>query len=334
MPRLKIKKSAISAERLQFIEPMYAQSVQELPHGKDWLYEVKFDGYRCLAGKDSTGVTLWSRRGNLFTDQFSHIAQACEQLPSDTMLDGEIIAIDQRGRISFNLLQRHRSEAQAILFYAFDIIMDRGKSLLEVPLETRREILTDIVTDLKKTSTLNVLSETIDASPADLVQVVKEFGFEGIIAKRKGSFYEPGKRTGAWVKYKVNQSQEFVIGGYTRGDPFDALVVGCYQDDKLLFVSKVRAGFVPHLRRQVASRFKGLQIDTCPFANLPEGKRTQWALTKEQMKDCMWLRPELVAQIEFTEWTPDGHLRQTKFSGLRDDKKATDVVRETMAFSD
>ena len=111
-------------------------------------------------------------------------------------------------------------------------------------------------------------------------------------------------------------------------------MVGCYQDDKLLFVSKVRAGFVPHLRRQVASRFKGLQIDTCPFANLPEGKRTQWALTKEQMKDCMWLRPELVAQIEFTEWTPDGHLRQTKFSGLRDDKKATDVVRETMAFSD
>jgi len=166
------------------------------------------------------------------------------------------------------------------------------------------------------------------------VQVVKEFGFEGIIAKRKDSFYESGNRTGAWVKYKVNQSQEFVIGGYTRGDPFDALVVGCYQDDKLLFVSKVRAGFVPHLRRQVASRFKGLQIDTCPFANLPEGKRTQWALTKEQMKDCMWLRPELVAQIEFTEWTPDGHLRQTKFSGLRDDKKATDVVRETMAFSD
>src|SRR5438093_3652712 len=329
MPRLKIKKSAVSAERLQFVEPMYAQSVQELPHGKDWLYEVKFDGYRCLAGKDSTGVTLWSRRGNLFTDQFPHIAQACEQLPSDTMLDGEIIAIDQRGRISFNLLQRHRSEAQAILFYAFDIIMDRGKSLLEVRLETRREILTDIVMALTKTPTVIGLSETIDASPADLVQVVKEFGFEGIIAKRKDSFYESGNRTGAWVKYKVNQSQEFVIGGYTRGDPLDALVVGYYQDGKLLYAAKVRNGFVSHLRREVADRLKGLETDTCPFVNLPEKKRTQWALTKEEMKKCVWLQPEIVAQIEFNEWTPDGHLRHSTFVGLREDKHPKEVVRET-----
>src|SRR5438093_13674756 len=112
--------------------------------------------------------------------------------------------------------------------------------MLKTPLETRREILTDIATDLKQKPTLIGLSETIDASPADLVQVVKEFGFEGIIAKRKDSFYESGKRTGAWVKYKVNQSQEFVIGGYTRGDPLDALVVGYYQDGKLLYAAKVR----------------------------------------------------------------------------------------------
>ena len=158
--------------------------------------------------------------------------------------------------------------------------------------------------------------------------MVKEFGFEGIIAKRKDSFYESGKRTGAWAKYKVNKCQEFVIGGYTRGDPFDAIIVGCYDAGKLLYVSKVRNGFVPRLRRQVASRFKGLETETCPFVNLPEGKRTQWALTREQMKECAWLRPELVAQIEFTEWTPDGHLRQAKFCGLRDDKKATEVVRE------
>src|SRR5437773_9994929 len=151
------------------------------------------------------------------------------------MLDGEIIAIDQSGRISFNLLQRHRSQAQALLFYAFDVLIHRGQSMLKTPLETRREVLTDIVTDLKKTPTLIGLSETIDASPVDLVQVVKEFGFEGIIAKRKDSFYESGKRTGAWVKYKVNKCQEFVIGGYTRGESFDVLVVGCHQDDRLLF---------------------------------------------------------------------------------------------------
>jgi ATP-dependent DNA ligase len=113
-------------------------------------------------------------------------------------------------------------------------------------------------------------------------------GFEGIVAKRKDSVYESGKRTGAWVKYRVNRGQEFVIGGYTPGNPFDALIVGYYEGDRLLYAAKVRNGFVPKVRREVASRFKGLEIDTCPFANLPERKRTQWALTKEEMKNCVW----------------------------------------------
>jgi ATP-dependent DNA ligase len=127
-------------------------------------------------------------------------------------------------------------------------------------------------------------------------------GFEGIVAKRKDSVYESGKRTGAWVKYKVNRGQEFVIGPYTPRNPFDALIVGYYE---------------------------GLQIDACPFANLPEKKRTQWALTKEEMKNCVWLKPEMVSQIEFTEWTPDGHLRHWRFVGLREDKEAREVMRET-----
>ncbi len=128
---------------------MYARAVQQLPEGKDWLYEVKLDGYRCLAGKDSTGVTLWSRRANRFTDQFPTIAQACEHLPPDTLLDGEIIALDNNGRISFNQLQHHRTAAQAILFYAFDVIIHRGRRLIHVPLETRRELLGDIAADLR-----------------------------------------------------------------------------------------------------------------------------------------------------------------------------------------
>ena len=172
-------------------------------------------------------------------------------------------------------------------------------------------------------------SENIKAEPADLVRAVKEFGFEGIVAKRKESYYESGKRTGAWIKYKVNKSQEFVIGGYTRGNPLDALIVGYYQDGKLLYAAKVRNGFVPRLRREVWSRVQGLETDTCPFGNLPKKKRTQWALTKEEMKKCVWLRPEMVAQIEFNEWTPDGHLRHSTFVGLREDKDPKEVVRET-----
>ena len=172
------------------------------------------------------------------------------------------------------------------------------------------------------------LSENIEAAPTDLIRVAKEFGFEGIVAKRKDSYYESGKRTGAWVKYRVNRGQEFIIGGYTPGNPFDALIVGYHEGDRLLYAAKVRNGFVPLVRREVASRFKGLEIDTCPFANLPEKKRTQWALTKEEMKNCVWLKPQLVAQIEFAEWPPDGHLRHSKFVGLREDKEAGGVVRE------
>jgi len=273
-------------------------------------------------------VTLWSRRGNLFTAQFPHIIRACERLPADTLLDGEIVALDRNGRISFNLLQHHRSHAQALLFYAFDVLIYRGKSLLRSPLEDRRDVLAEIFSDLGTGTAPLGFSETIDASPADLVHVVKEFGFEGIIAKRKDSCYECGKRTGAWVKYKVNKSHEFVIGGYVPGNPLDSIIVGYYQDAKLLFASKVRNGFVPHLRREVFARLKDLKTNACPFANLPERKRTQWALTKEEMKNCVWLRPELVAQIEFTEWTPDGHLRHTRFVELRNDKHPHDVVRE------
>jgi DNA ligase D-like protein (predicted ligase) len=328
MPRVQTSKSAPTAATLQFIEPIYAELVQKLPDGHDWFYEVKFDGYRCLAGRDARGVTLWSRRGNDFTAQFPNIAKGCEQLPSGTVLDGEIVAIDESGRISFNLLQHHRSQAQALLFYVFDVLTFRGINLVNEPLTTRREVLSKLMKPLIQKATAISFSEALDATPAELISVVKEFNFEGVIAKRKDSFYESGKRSGAWVKYKVNKGQEFVLGGYTPGNPLDSVIVGYYEGDKLLYAAKVRNGFVPRLRREVWQRLKGLEIAACPFANLPEKKRTQWSLTREEMKNCIWLKPELVAQIEFTEWTPDGHLRHSKFVGLRDDKDPRCIVKE------
>ncbi len=273
-------------------------------------------------------MTLWSRRGNRFTDQFPTVTEACEHLPPDTLLDGELIALDKDGRVSFNTLQHHRSQAQPILFYAFDVIIHRGRRLIHVPLETRRELLSDIAADLKTRTPLIGFSDTLDTTPAELIPLVKEFGFEGIIAKRKDSCYEIGKRSGSWVKYKVNKAQEFVIGGYTPDNPLDALIVGYYESDKLIFASKVRNGFVPRLRHEVWSKLKHLQTGACPFANLREKKRTQWALIREKTKNCIWLKPKLVAQIEFTEWTPDGHLRHSKVCGLRDHKESRDVVRE------
>ena len=172
------------------------------PEGNQWKHELKLDGYRCLAGKDSTGVTLWSRRANHFTAQFPTIETACEDLPPDTLLDGEIIALDENGRISFNHLQHHGSHAQAILFYAFDVIVHRGRSLIKTPLDARRELLCEITADLKKRTPYICLSDTVDAIPLELIPLVKQFGFEGIIAKRKDSRYEIVKRSGAWLKFK------------------------------------------------------------------------------------------------------------------------------------
>jgi bifunctional non-homologous end joining protein LigD len=312
--------------RVSFLEPMIARSVSELPtDNKEWLYEIKLDGYRCLLGKTSKKVTLWSRRENTFTKQFPLIARAGNGLEPDTLIDGEIVAIDDDGRVSFNLLQHHRSKAQAIQFFAFDLLIYRGRSLSGVALETRRELLMEALSTVGDPIRL---SEAFETAPADLVRAAKEHSLEGIIAKRKDSLYEPGKRSGAWLKYRINRGQEFVIGGYTPDHPFDALIVGYYEGEKLYYVGKVRNGFVPQVRREVHRKFKGLEIDTCPFVNLPEKKRTIWALTKEEMKNCQWLRPELVAQIEFAEWTPDAHLRHSTFVGLREDKDPWAVARE------
>jgi ATP-dependent DNA ligase len=239
------------------------------------------------------------------------------------------VAIDQAGRISFNLIQHHRSNAHALLFYAFDVIVCQGKSLLKTPLEKRRKILGELFKNLGDKPSPIALSETMDATPADLIRVAKEVGFEGIVAKRRDSVYEPGKRSGAWLKYRVNKGQEFVIGGYVPDNPFDSIIVGYYQDGKLYYAAKVRNGFVQHTRREVFQRLRGLQVDACPFVNLPEKKRTQWALTHEEMKNCVWVKPELVVQIEFGEWTPDRHLRHSKFVALREDKTSHEVVRET-----
>jgi len=307
---------------------MYALAVRELPEGQDWLYEIKLDGYRCLARRDLAGVTLWSRRKNLFTDQFRQIADACKHFPPDTLVDGEIVALDQSGRSSFNLLQHHRSKAAAIRFYVFDLLFYNGKSLMTAPLSVRREVLATMMKPFRRTDSTVALSKTIHVSAPDLIRAVTEFSLEGVIAKQKDSLYEPGRRSGAWVKYKVNKGQEFVIGGYTPGNPFDAVIVGYYQDGKLIFASKVRNGFVLHSRRELMKRMEPLVTRACPFANLPEKKRTQWALTAKEMKNCVWLRPEILAQIEFNEWTPDGHLRHTTFSGFRIDKGVEEVVRE------
>ena len=207
-----------------FIEPMYAEAVQELPAGPMWTYEAKLDGYRCLVAKSGKNVALWSRRGNSFNARFPEISRACEKLPPDTLIDGEVIALDGDGRLSFNALQ-HSAATAHIHFYTFDVLLFRGRNVLRLPLEQRRELLADA---LAKIEYPVLCSTPFNAKPADLIRAAKELDLEGIIAKPKGSPYEPGRRSGAWLKYKINRSQEFVIGGFTPGKAIDALLVGIY----------------------------------------------------------------------------------------------------------
>ena len=171
----------------------------------------------------------------------------------------------------------------------------------------------------------------LETSAANILAAAKEQGLEGVIAKRRDSLYQPGRRTGAWVKYRINRGQEFVIGGYTPGPHgIDSLIVGYYRGKDFVYVARVRNGFVPALRRQVFERIRNLVSPTMPFVNLPDEHPSRWGenLTAEKMKECVWLRPEAVAQIEFLEWTAADRLRHSKFVGLREDKEARSVVKE------
>jgi bifunctional non-homologous end joining protein LigD len=172
----------------------------------------------------------------------------------------------------------------------------------------------------------------LDGAISDVIAAVKAQGLEGVVAKNQKSQYEPGRRSGAWQKMRINKEQEFVIGGYTRGSrTFDALIFGYYDGETLLYAGRTRNGFTPILREQISRLLRGREIGECPFANLPESKAGRWGLglTAAKMKECRWVRPDLVAQFEFVEWTPDHHLRHSGFVRLRNDKNARDVRRES-----
>ena len=174
-------------------------------------------------------------------------------------------------------------------------------------------------------------SPVLDASLSDLIPSVRQQELEGLVAKRLDSKYEPGQRSGAWQKMRVNRGQEFVIGGYTTGAKnFDALIFGYYEGDRLIYAARTRNGFTPASREQLQKQFKGLETNECPFANLPEKLVGRWGvgLTAAKMKECRWLRPVLVGQFEFLEWTADGHLRHSRFLRLREDKNAHEVKRK------
>ena len=300
-----------------------------LPEGPDWIYELKLDGYRALAIKAGRKVQLRSRNDNDFSHKFPLVVEALRWLPDESVIDGELVAFDASGRPSFNTLQNHSSGSAPVFYYVFDVLVLAGRMLIRKPLDVRREAL--------RTKVLPKLDEPVRAAPAlegslpELLKAVRDYGFEGLIAKRRDSLYEAGQRSGSWRKMRVTQGQEFVIGGYTpTARSFDALIFGYYEGDKLLYVARTRNGFTPRSRLDLLKQLRKLETPVCPFANLPEPKGGRWGqgLTAAKMAECRWVKPEFVGQFEFVEWTSDKHLRHSRFVALREDKNPRDVIRE------
>jgi bifunctional non-homologous end joining protein LigD len=309
---------------------MAAQPATQLPEGDEWIYELKLDGYRALLKKDGDEVLVQSRNRKDLTRMYPSVAAAGRGLNAkQAIVDGEIVAVDPSGRPSFQALQ-HRSlhPKHSILFYAFDLLQVDGKDFTQQPLTKRRAQLAEIV---PADATVRLL-QPLPGTATEIVKAVREMGLEGVVAKRKASVYRCGERSEDWLKLKLERAQEFVIGGYRLASPssIDALLVGYYEGKDLRFAAKVRAGLIPHLRRSLLEALKPLRTQRCPFSNLPDADTSRWGggVTPEEMSTLQWVKPQLVAQIRFVEWTAEGRLRHAKFLGLRHDKPAQQVVRE------
>jgi bifunctional non-homologous end joining protein LigD len=318
----------------RFIPPMLCLSRKELPEGPEWTYEIKFDGYRVLAIKEENNrVELLTRNQKRVTSTFPAIREAVELLPcQEAVLDGEIVALDEEGKSSFQLLQTFQvpgARKPPLAYYAFDLPILNGRDLMGLPLCQRKEMLEPLVSG----SSLIFHSAGLDAEPSVLINEIRSRGLEGLIAKKRESAYESGRRTGAWIKFKLGHEQEFVIGGYTQPegsrDYFGALLVGYYKDGELLFASRVGTGFNQRLLGFLYEKFQPLARSSCPFVNLPQKRSGRWGqgLSPSDMKRCVWVEPKLVAQVRFTEWTRDGNLRHPVFLGLREDKSPREVTR-------
>jgi bifunctional non-homologous end joining protein LigD len=325
------RKSATPIPR--FVEPMKAKLVDRMPSG-NWIYEIKFDGFRALALRGGSEARLLSRNEKDLGGKFTEVMDAVSALEvKDAIIDGEIVALDEKGRSSFQLLQAFEmgKERPPLFYYAFDLLRLNGKDLLDLPIEERKAKLERL---LKDSPGVIRYSASIEDADEGLLEKARELGVEGLIGKRVGSRYEAGKRSGAWVKIKIQQQQEFVIGGYS--DPegtrkyFGSILVGVYQDGKLNFVGKVGTGFNEEILRTLHAKFRKIIRKDCPFENLPEKRSGRYGqgVTPAEMKRCHWVEPNLVCQVKFAEWTRDDRLRQPVFLGLREDKDAKEVVRE------
>jgi bifunctional non-homologous end joining protein LigD len=303
-----------------FVPPMMAQSAKEPFDSPDWIFEIKLDGYRAITVFDTAGKPhLWSRNGLPLEQKFPGISKAASRLKlRSTVLDGEIVAVDESGIPRFQLLQRFQKQPTApTLYFIFDVLWTDGADITGKSLMERRAVLESIIKPADGIQHGNY----VEGEGKALFDLTKAKGMEGIVAKRKDSVYRPGKRSADWLKIKSRPQQEFVVGGFAEGKGsrthLGALLLGAYRNGRLHYYGHSGSGFSEKGLRDALDRMKPLFTDKSPFENPPR--------IPEKIQ---WVRPELVCEISFAEWTQGGELRQTVFLGWRDDKKAKEVVLE------
>jgi bifunctional non-homologous end joining protein LigD len=304
----------------RFVKPQLATLVDEAPGGDDWLHELKFDGYRILCRLQGGHARLLSRNGKDWTDHFETVARAAERLDVEAALvDGEVAMLLADGTTSFNALQNASAPPPGarLVYFVFDLLHLDGHDLTRLPLEKRKEVLRPLVP--AGGATVRYSDHVVGSGP-DFHARACRMKLEGIVSKRRDAPYEPA-RSRTWLKVKCAHEQEFVIGGFT--DPegsragIGALLLGVYEGDDLAFAGKVGTGFTDKSARALRQKLEGLEQKTRPFAAKPPDSAR-----------AHWVRPELVAAVQFSEWTGDDRLRHPSFKGLREDKPARQVVRE------
>lgn len=307
-----------------WIAPELASLTTHYFSDKEWIYEEKFDGIRCIAICQKGKVSLYSRNHNLINGAFPEIVEALEKsAKTDFVIDGEIVTLD-KGISNFSKLQnrfgilnlsRLKGERSPVTFFVFDMLFWKDTSLIKVPLLERKKMLKEHLSFNKKIR----YTKHIKEKGLEYYKRACKQGYEGIIAKRAASLYY-SKRTRDWLKFKCSKGQELVIGGYTEPQGsrigFGALLVGYFDKKEFKYAGKVGTGYDFELLEKLSAKLKRLETKRCPFAHPP------------REKNAHYVRPTLVCEVDFTEWTKDGKLRHPRFKGLRNDKSAKSVTRE------
>jgi bifunctional non-homologous end joining protein LigD len=310
-------KKAASKAPPPFEEPQLATLVDEVPAGSSWIHEIKYDGYRLLLAVGDGVATAWTRNAKDWSDKFKALVKAAAKLPAGCLIDGEAVALDEDGRPSFQLLQSTLKGGSANLaFYAFDLLIDRGADIRKLPNIERKERLAAL---LETVPPPILYGDHIVGRGQEMFEAVCKQGGEGVISKKASAAYS-GTRTRNWLKIKCIQRQEFVIVGWSESDKrrgFRSLLLAAKDGRKLTYVGKLGTGFNAKLIEELSERMAPLEVDKAPV-EVPRPDR----------KGAHWIKPELVAEINYAEFTDDGILRHPSFVGLREDKPASKVVRE------